>query len=208
MRHGHHGHRAGARISIFCSRRRRELSPRGLVVVNRESLMTTAPGIFAGGDCVFGPRLIIDSVADGKRAAIGIDEFLARRKHPEPLIEIEVLSRHRMLEDFMELDRPPIPMLPIERRTGITEVEECYDEDAAVTEAQRCLHCWVNTIFEGYADDASLCILCGGCVDVCPENCLELVPLSRVQFDADTIDYISNNRDLYEAELTDSAPKN
>ena len=33
--------------------------------------MTSAPGIFAGGDCVFGPRLIIDSVADGKRAAIG-----------------------------------------------------------------------------------------------------------------------------------------
>jgi thioredoxin reductase len=33
--------------------------------------MTTAPGIFAGGDCVFGPRLIIDSVGDGKRIAIG-----------------------------------------------------------------------------------------------------------------------------------------
>ena len=28
--------------------------------------MTTAPGVFAGGDCVFGPRLIIDSVGDGK----------------------------------------------------------------------------------------------------------------------------------------------
>ncbi|HET7442759.1 MAG TPA: FAD-dependent oxidoreductase, partial [Terriglobales bacterium] len=50
-----------------------ELSPRGLIAVNPDTLMTSASGIFAGGDCVFGPRLIIDSVADGKRAAIGID---------------------------------------------------------------------------------------------------------------------------------------
>ena len=46
--------------------------------------MTSAPGVFAGGDCVFGPRLIIDSVGDGKRAAVGIDEYLRGSKHPEP----------------------------------------------------------------------------------------------------------------------------
>src|ERR1700693_657023 len=50
-----------------------ELSPRGLIAVNPQTLMTSAPGIFAGGDCVFGPRLIIDSVGDGKRASVGID---------------------------------------------------------------------------------------------------------------------------------------
>ena len=58
-----------------------ELSPRGLIAVDRNTLMTSAPGIFAGGDCVFGPRLIIDSVGDGKRAAVGIDEFLRGTKH-------------------------------------------------------------------------------------------------------------------------------
>ena len=47
--------------------------------------MTSVPGIFAGGDCVFGPRLIIDSVADGKRAAVGIDEFLRGQKHADPI---------------------------------------------------------------------------------------------------------------------------
>ena len=52
--------------------------------------MTSAPGVFAGGDCVFGPRLIIDSVGDGKRAAMGIDEYLRGGKHPEPIIEVEV----------------------------------------------------------------------------------------------------------------------
>jgi NADPH-dependent glutamate synthase beta subunit-like oxidoreductase len=39
-----------------------QISPRGLIVADRNTLMTSAPGIFAGGDCVFGPRLIIDSV--------------------------------------------------------------------------------------------------------------------------------------------------
>ena len=184
-----------------------EVSPRGLINVNPHSLMTSAPGIFAGGDCVFGPRLIIDSVADGKRAAVGIDEYLRGGQHPEPIIEVTELKRHSMPQEFMDLVRQPIPMLPIDRRTGMTEVEECYDEEAAVTEAKRCLHCWVNTIFEGYGDDASLCILCGGCVDVCPENCLELVTLDRVEFSPDIIEHLSVNRALYEAELTDMAPE-
>jgi formate dehydrogenase beta subunit len=180
-----------------------EVSPRGLIAVNPHSLMTSAAGIFAGGDCVFGPRLIIDSVGDGKRAAMGIDEFLRGTKHPEPIIEVTDLKRHVMPQEFMDIVRQPIPMLPLDRRTGMTEVEEGYDEESAMVEAQRCLHCWVNTIFEGYSDDASLCILCGGCVDVCPENCLELVTLDRVGFSAETIEHLSVNRALYEAELPD-----
>jgi ferredoxin len=184
-----------------------QISPRGLINVNPHSLMTSAPGIFAGGDCVFGPRLIIDSVGDGKRAAMGIDEYLRGSRHPEPIIEVTDLKRHSMPQEFLDLVRQPIPMLPVNRRTGMTEVEECYDEAAAVAEAQRCLHCWVNTIFEGYSDDASLCILCGGCVDVCPENCLELVPLESVQFSEEVIGHLSTNRELFEAELVDIAPE-
>jgi len=184
-----------------------EVSPRGLINVNPHSLMTSAPGIFAGGDCVFGPRLIIDSVGDGKRAAMGIDEYLRGTQHPEPVIEVTDLKRHTMPQEFMDLVRQPIPMLPLDRRTGMTEVEECYDEESALVEAKRCLHCWVNTIFEGYGDDASLCILCGGCVDVCPENCLELVKLDRIEFSPETIEHLSVNRALYEAELPDISPE-
>ncbi len=164
-----------------------DVSPRGLIAVNPQTLMTSASGVFAGGDCVFGPRLIIDSVADGKRAAVGIDEFLRGRKHPSPIVEVEVLERHRMPLELLDLVRQPIPMLPLNRRTGVTEVEIGFDEEAAVVEAQRCLHCWVNTVFEGNAADATSCILCGGCVDVCPENCLELVSLDRIAFDDATI---------------------
>ena len=182
-----------------------EVSPRGLIAVNPQTLMTSANGIFAGGDCVFGPRLIIDSVADGKRAAVGIDEFLRGCKHPEPVVEVEVFQRHRMPLELLDLDRPPIPMLPLERRTGVTEVEVGYDAQEAREEAQRCLHCWVNTIFEGTPEDGSMCILCGGCVDVCPENCLELVSLNRIAFEPETVQQIAEHPELFGVEFDEIA---
>ena len=182
-----------------------ELSPRGLIAVNPQTLMTSASGIFGGGDCVFGPRLIIDSVADGKRAAVGIDEFLRGRKHPEPIVEVEVFKRYSMPLDLLDLTRPPIPMLPLERRTGVTEVEVGYDAQSAMEEAQRCLHCWVNTVFEGIPEDGSMCILCGGCVDVCPENCLQLVSLDRIQFEPETVQQIREHQELFGVEFDEVA---
>src|SRR5579864_280938 len=182
-----------------------ELSPRGLIAVNPQTLMTSASGIFAGGDCVFGPRLIIDSVADGKRAAIGIDEFLRKEKHPEPIIEVEVFQRHAMPLDFLNINRQPIPMLPLDRRTGMTEVEIGYDAESAMEEANRCLYCWVNTVFEGYEEDGTSCILCGGCVDVCPENCLELVSLDRIEFTQETVQHIRDNQECFGVELNEVA---
>ena len=65
--------------------------------------------MFAGGDCVFGPRLIIDSVGDGKRIAVAIDEHLTGRKHPDPEIVVEVLDRHRMFADYMNRRASPCP---------------------------------------------------------------------------------------------------
>lgn len=178
-----------------------QVSPRGLIAVNRETLMTTAPGVFAGGDCAFGPRLIIDSVGDGKRAAIAIDEYLQGRKHPAPMVEIEVLTRHKMIEEYMELERKPIPMLPIDRRTGITEVEVGYTEAEAVAEASRCLKCWINTIFEGNEQDATDCVLCAGCVDVCPEQCLDLVSLDRIAFTPEALAHLKASPEMCDVEL-------
>jgi NADPH-dependent glutamate synthase beta subunit-like oxidoreductase len=178
-----------------------EISRRGLIAVNTETLMTSAPGIFAGGDCVFGPRLIIDSVADGKRAAVGIDEYLRGRKQPEPEVGVEVLQRYSMPTYLLELIRQPIPTVPLERRTGMTEVELVLDEETAQIEAQRCLHCWVNTVFEGNIEDGSMCILCGGCVDVCPENCLELVSLDRVEFRPELVKQLAESEALLNVEL-------
>ncbi len=180
-----------------------DISRRGLIAVNPRTLMTSAEGIFAGGDCVFGPRLIIDSVADGKRAAVGIDEFLRGFKHPEQVVEVEVLDRHSMPLDLLDLVRQPIPTLPLDRRTGVTEVELVFDEESAQLEAQRCLHCWVNTVFEGNLEDGSLCILCGGCIDVCPEDCLEVVSLDRFQFEPEVVQQLVDREGLLTVELDD-----
>lgn len=182
-----------------------EISGRGLIVADRDSLMTTAPGVFAGGDCVFGPRLIIDSVGDGKRIAAGIDRFLMGRERPEPGIEVQVLEHHHRSDDFMSLSREPVPMLPLDRRTGITEVEVGYDEESAMREARRCLHCWINTVFEGNEPDGSQCVLCGGCVDVCPESCLELVPLESIEFPQEVLQQMQAGPGIFSVELDDIA---
>ena len=145
--------------------------------------------------------LIIDSVGDGKRAAVGIDEYLRGRKHPEPQIEVQVLDRWQMAVDYMNLKRQAIPMLPLDRRTGMTEVELVYTEQEAMAEAQRCLRCYINTILEGSEQDGTDCVLCGGCVDVCPENCLELVSLDRIQFDTNAIDAIASQPEAFSFEL-------
>jgi ferredoxin len=168
--------------------------------------MTSAGGIFAGGDCAFGPRLIIDSVGDGKRAAIGIDEYLRATKYTEPQVQIEVLNRWQMAADYMNLQRQAIPMLPLDRRTGMTEVELPYSDQEAKAEAQRCLRCYINTILEGSEADGTDCILCGACVDVCPENCFALVPLQRIEFDSTALDEITNHPESFDFVLDGFEP--
>jgi formate dehydrogenase beta subunit len=183
-----------------------QVSPRGLIVTDPRTLMTSTPGVFAGGDCVFGPRLIIDSVGDGKRIAVGIDDYLRGVSIPDPVIEVSVYERHSMPQDFMELVREPVPMLPLERRTGMTEVEVGFDETSAMAEARRCLHCWVNTVFEGTEVDGSECILCGGCVDVCPEQCFSLVPLQNLAIEDDARAYMEEHPELFDVELRGVSP--
>jgi ferredoxin len=149
--------------------------------------MTTAPGIFAAGDIAFGPRLIINAVADGKKAAEQIDKFLRGSEwKPSPrYVQITVLDHHKMAEEYDEYSRLAVPVIPLERRTGLAEVETGFTEEQARREASRCLKCWINTIFEGTEANGRECILCGGCVDVCPENCLQLVPLNQFEFTDD-----------------------
>jgi len=165
-----------------------ETTRQGTLKVDPGTLMTTAPGIFAAGDIAFGPRLIINAVADGKKAAEQIDKYLCGSEwQPKPqFVQITVLDHHKMAEEYDEYSRLTVPMIPLERRTGVSEVETGFTEEQARREASRCLQCWINTIFEGTEAGGSECILCGGCVDVCPENCLQLVPLSQFAFSEET----------------------
>jgi NADPH-dependent glutamate synthase beta subunit-like oxidoreductase len=173
-----------------------ETTRQGTIKIDPATLMTTAPGIFAAGDIAFGPRLIISAVADGKKAAEEIDHYLRGPEwKPRPqFVQITVLDHHQMAADYDEYSRLDVPTIPLDRRTGITEVEVGFTEEQARTEASRCLKCWINTIFEGSEEQGNECILCGGCVDVCPQNCLALVPLTQLQVSPENESWLAEQR--------------
>jgi formate dehydrogenase (NADP+) beta subunit len=185
-----------------------EITRQGTPKINPVTLMTTAPGIFAAGDIAFGPRLIINAVADGKKAAEEIDKFIQGSDwKPKPqYVQITILDHHKMAEQYDEYSRLAVPVIPLERRTGIAEVESGFTEEQARREASRCLQCWINTIFEGTEATGSECILCGGCVDVCPENCLQLVPLSQFEFSGETTQQLSSTVESRVNELLHLSP--
>ena len=185
-----------------------EATRQGTLKIDPETLMTTAPGLFAAGDIAFGPRLIISAVADGKKAAEQIDKYLRGPEwKPKPqYVQITVLDHHKMAEQYDEYSRLAVPVIPLERRTGVAEVEIGFTEDQARREASRCLQCWINTIFEGNEANGTECILCGGCVDVCPENCLQLVPLNQFQFSDESKGRLAAELDSRSQELLHLAP--
>jgi NADPH-dependent glutamate synthase beta subunit-like oxidoreductase/NAD-dependent dihydropyrimidine dehydrogenase PreA subunit len=154
------------------------LTSQGTVKIDPETLATSSPGIFAGGDAAFGPRNLIEAVANGKLAARSIDNYL-RGKTGGPRTQIsfrKLRTRdYRMPEDYEKLPREAPATLPLDRRTGITQVELGYSACEARVQAERCLACHIQTIY-----DAEKCILCNRCVDVCPNQCLKLVPLEEL----------------------------
>ena len=155
-----------------------EVIPSGVIRVEPETLATSAPGVYAGGDVAFGPRNLIDAVANGKRAARSIHEYLGRgRTRRRAWMEVEKIptAEYRTIAGFELLDREAPPTLDVGRRTGIAEVEVGYAEAEARRQAARCLVCHVQTIY-----DPEACVLCGRCVDVCPERCLAFVPLEEL----------------------------
>ncbi len=156
-----------------------EITPRGFFKTDKETGQTTAPDVFAGGDVAHGPRLLIDAVRDGHVAAMSIDEYI-QNKSIERTVETSWtnLEDHVMPENWLKYQREKVPTLDVNRRTGMTQVEIGYSPEQGATQGLRCLECSVNTIFNG-----DLCILCNGCVDVCPWDCLKIVSLDNIAGD-------------------------
>lgn len=153
-----------------------EVSPRGLIIADAKTGATTAPGVYAGGDVVHGPRILIEAVRDGQLSARAIDGYIQGRAVVRSTRgNFTVLPDHKMPENWIKLPRQSVPTRPLDRRIGIAEVETGYDKEQALRQAERCLQCGINTIF-----DAEKCILCGACVDVCPWNCLKIVSLAAL----------------------------
>jgi NADPH-dependent glutamate synthase beta subunit-like oxidoreductase len=170
-----------ADLSFLTAEDRVELTPQGTIKVDPETLATSAPGLFAGGDVAFGPRNLIEAVANGKRAALSIDDHLRGVKTDLVVnLRIEELPTrsYRRPEDYEKCERQTPPVITLDRRTGISEVELGYDETQAQQQAERCLYCHIQTIY-----DAQKCVLCNRCVDVCPEYCLKLVPFEELDLE-------------------------
>lgn len=156
-----------------------ELNPGGTIAVDRESLATSSSWIFAGGDVAFGPRNLIDAIGDGRRAAASIHRQIAGEEAPLPSLSgrklLPILEVRGRTPDYTEYPRVPIPAELSERRIGSPEVELGYTPEEAREEASRCLQCFLNIMLE-----PSICILCGGCVDICPEKCIRIVPTEEI----------------------------
>ncbi|MBZ0158022.1 MAG: FAD-dependent oxidoreductase [Alphaproteobacteria bacterium] len=160
-----------------------ELTDRGMICVQHDKTSTTVPGLFVAGDLAYGPKLVIDAVASGKKAALKIHEYISGTS-----LRLQATEAHQDLpdnnvplrKDYEKLQRQPVPAAPVKERVkSVFEVvEKGFDQQTAQEQGGRCLNCAVNTIFDG-----EKCILCGGCADVCPEYCLRLVSLENIRGD-------------------------
>ena len=162
----------------------------GIIRANMHTMDTGVPGVFAAGDVVTGPRIFIDAIAGGQKAAQSVHAYLMKSGVAKNLSGVSSPIPHRANpspiwpEDFnkkgyytIERKNPDL-LHPDFRRTNFELAEISMTEEQARTQASRCLTCHVNPIFEGHK-----CVLCGGCVDVCPEYALKMVPLTDVDLE-------------------------
>ena len=148
----------------------------GLPKLDDETLQSTLPNVFFGGDAAFGPKNIIWAVAHAHQAAISIDKFcqgqdVADRPPPGVTLVSQKMGIHEWSYDSdISIDlRFKVPHR--EKAASLVdikaEVELGFDPELAFKEAQRCLNCDVQTVFA-----PKLCIECDACVDICPVDCI------------------------------------
>jgi anaerobic selenocysteine-containing dehydrogenase/NADPH-dependent glutamate synthase beta subunit-like oxidoreductase len=125
---------------------RLELTPRGTLAVDSETMACNITGLFAAGDTVVGAGTVVESMAGGRRAAASIIEYLtgSRPKAKEPSLD-ETLARAK---ETVNIDFPPkrarYDLQTVSREEAISsfrEVQMGYDEGNGMKEAARCLNC-------------------------------------------------------------------
>ena len=149
-------------------------------IVDRVTYESTREGVFFGGDAAFGPENIIWAVEHGHQAAISIHKYchgeaITERMPPGMNLLAAKMGIHEWSysNDYETAPRRAMQHMDLEKRFRKLdiEVELGFTPEQAAREAQRCLNCDIQTVFE-----APLCIECDACVDICPVHCLTIAP--------------------------------
>jgi len=117
------------------------------LAVDANRLVTSVPGVFAGGDFVSGPGMVIEAIAAGRRGAIAIDKYLRGDTSRVEMYDlkpsvIEEETKTEEEESWEPQFRPEIPHLALKERKGsFEEIELSFSEEKAIQEAKRCLRC-------------------------------------------------------------------
>ncbi len=144
--------------------------------VDKQTFQSSLPNVFFGGDAAFGPENIIWAVAHGHDAAVSIDKFchsedISRRPPPRVNFSSQKMGIHEWSydNDVSNDLRYKVPLKDLRNALASikVEVELGYDQNLAVAEAERCLNCDIQTVF-----DHNLCIECDACEDICPTDCI------------------------------------
>ncbi len=164
-------------ISLLGSDVALEISKWDRLVVNTDTLETNQQGIFAGGDFVTGPRMLIEAIAHGHKAAQSVHTYIANGKVSQKRARFRLVRDFKPSIGYDSLPREKPRTRPVHERGSFdTEVDLGLPQDAVQRDAMRCFQCQLNIII-----DSRKCILCGGCVDVCPNYCIRMVSTSRIR---------------------------
>jgi len=131
--------------------------PWGNIKVNRDTMATSVPGIFAAGDVVSGPKSVVEAVSLGHRAASGINNYLFGRMEKLGTLSTPVDVCGWEVSDP---GRNPSPAI----RPKIRPVDERLTDFRESVE--------VMTVWEA-THEAGRCLLCGPCSEcaVCLSTC-------------------------------------
>lgn len=119
-----------------------DLDARHFISSDPVTTAISAQKVFAGGDCCDGPSSVVEAIASGERAAVGIDLLLTGEEHAFWRNDQEVKTSFDPEADPVTSPRAEITQIPAaRRRLNFEEVERPWCESEAIIQAQRCLRC-------------------------------------------------------------------
>jgi NADPH-dependent glutamate synthase beta subunit-like oxidoreductase len=160
-----------------------------------ENSRTRIEGIYSGGDNI-NLGLVIDAIAQGRKAALAIHELITGDQYSPKDFRMDVIRTDKMRLDYYKETQPvPRRELPVKERLNdmVTEVVRTDSEEDVIHEAKRCMSCgmcfdcgtcwgWCgdNAIVkplvrgEPYKFKLEFCTGCGKCAELCPCGYIEM----------------------------------